>query len=120
MLRACEDIDLSLDRHGLGGKHGIETEGSAMQFPAGQAVADSDSIGLSPRLEADLAAGAAAFMHAARHFVLSSIQPLRRLVYVETAGIEAGIFCGSAAWPRSARAKSISYLFRQANSTHSG
>ena len=64
VLRACEDIDLSGDRHRIDREDGVETERRAVQLPAGQAVAYADAIGLSPRLDPHLAASTAAFMDA--------------------------------------------------------
>ena len=45
-----------------------------MQFPAGQAVADADAIGLSHRLDPHLAASTAAFMDGVRHHLDSSFR----------------------------------------------
>src|SRR6478672_4300884 len=64
VLGACEGVDLSSDRHRFRREHSIEAEGHAVQLPAGQAMAHANAIGLTPRLDADLATGAAAFMHA--------------------------------------------------------
>src|SRR5215510_14400021 len=67
VLGACQHIDLSLDRHRLGREYGIEAERRAVQLTTGQAVTDTDAIGLSPRLDAYSAAGAAASMDAVGH-----------------------------------------------------
>jgi len=67
MLGAYELDRIARYGDGLGRKHGKEIEWSAVRFPAGQAVADAQTIGLSPRLKPHRAARAAAFMDAVGH-----------------------------------------------------
>jgi hypothetical protein len=62
VLGALKFEHVALDCHRIDGKHDVEVEGRAMDFAAGQAMTDADSVRLASRLEPHFAARAPAFM----------------------------------------------------------
>jgi hypothetical protein len=64
VLGALEFKHLALEYDRIHGKHDVEVEGRAMDFAAGQAMTDADSIRLATGLEPHLAARAPAFTDA--------------------------------------------------------